>query len=172
MLNPSRESRPRGFHQSKQRRQEVLHYVSDFRETRLERLDQDLTRIDGLLAKGTFIYLIDTAFPERKDSQPMLGDPTLHHRSPADSGWLPVNAAGGIHLSIAHYTPSELKALNYGCSMATRFKAPRPSQYSDRRRFKHKFELACTQGGLPPHQRHIKRTKSGLIADNYRPCHR
>src|SRR5260370_26331300 len=40
----------------------VLHYVSDFRETDWNGADQDLTNeIDGLLAKGTNVYLIDTA---------------------------------------------------------------------------------------------------------------
>ncbi|MFL5244483.1 MAG: BatA domain-containing protein, partial [Gemmataceae bacterium] len=50
----------------------VLHYVSDFRETDWNGADQDLSNeIDGLLAKGVNVFLIDTAYPLRKESQPI-----------------------------------------------------------------------------------------------------
>jgi hypothetical protein len=154
----------------------VLHYVSDFRETDWNGSDQELTNeIDGLLAKGTNVYLVDTAFPLRKDSQPIapehpnvaITDLQADSRVASSEG-RPVE----FTLSIANYGPSELKGVeltvcvdgNKDQGASTILNIPTGTG------FKHKFELGLFgKEGYRHVSAHINTDERfGLKADNYR----
>jgi hypothetical protein len=154
----------------------VVHFVSDFRESDWNGSDQDLAKeIDSLLGQNINVYLVDTAYPKRNESQPIapghdnvaLLDLQADSRVASSEG-RPVE----FTLSIANYTPAELQGVeltvcvdgNKDQGASTILKIPTGTV------FKHKFEL-----GLYGKEgyRHISAKintdqKAGLRSDNFR----